>query len=71
MQGNGLPTESGQYLVAISDDATCEYRAKFQVAYFDESPRSWSAEIYQPDDGTMEPTEITRDVTRWWHLPWE
>jgi hypothetical protein len=66
---NGLPTETGDYLVAISNTAMSEYCPKFQVAYFDKLHRSWRTEIYQPDEGTMEPTNLTADVTRWWHLP--
>ena len=67
--GKGQPSEDGEYLVAIKNSATSEYCPSVQVAYFERPFRSWTTMIYMPDDGTMEPTDITDVVIYWWHLP--
>jgi hypothetical protein len=69
VQGQGLPIDSGQYLVALREHTASEYCPLFQVADFDALSRTWRAEVYQPDEGTMEPTDLTNSVMRWWQLP--
>jgi hypothetical protein len=64
-----FPPTSGSYLVLIREDATSEYFPDFQVVYYDKYWQQFRTEVYQPDDGTMEPRDITNVVIAWYHLP--
>jgi hypothetical protein len=69
LREEGLPPQSGTYLVSIQETATTEYFPDFQLVYFDRSSKRFHTEIYKPDEGTMEPQDVSRLVTGWWHLP--
>lgn len=69
LAGEEFPPGSGAYLVLIREDATSEYFPDFQVVYYDQFSQRFQTEVYQPDDGTMEPSDITSVVIAWYHLP--
>jgi hypothetical protein len=68
-QSCSLPQKTGFYLVAIHGKATSEYFAEFQVAHFDKASGRFHADEYQPNEGTMEPRDITAVQVGWWDLP--
>jgi len=66
---HNLPKKTGFYLVAIQSKATSEHFSDFQVAHFDKTSGRFQAEEYQPNEGTMEPRDITDIRIGWWNLP--
>jgi hypothetical protein len=68
-QEQEFPQVSWSYLVLIREGATSEYFPDFQVVYYDRFSQRFQTEVYQPDDGTMEPSDVTNVVIAWYHLP--
>jgi hypothetical protein len=69
LRGEEFPPVSGSYPVLVREDATSEYFPDFQIVYYDQFSQRFQTEVYQPDAGTMEPTDITNMVIAWYQLP--
>ena len=68
-QRHNLPQKTGFYLVAIHSKATSEHLSDYQVAHFDKASGRFQTDEYQPNEGTMEPRDITDIRVGWWNLP--